>query len=96
MILDEQRDEVQRLLRCGELTCGQIARRVGVSRTTVWAIDCGRHEVRRIRRDDDFDEPPTPQPQEPPRRCRGCGGLVYPPCRLCRIRALPTIRLTSD
>jgi hypothetical protein len=96
MIRDEQRDEVQRLLQSGELTSGQIARRVGVSRTTVWAIDSGRHEVRRVCRDDDFNEPTTPQPQEPPSRCRGCGGLVYPPCRLCRTRALPTIRLASD
>ena len=34
MIRDDQRLEVERLLGDGELTCGQIASRVGVSRTT--------------------------------------------------------------
>jgi hypothetical protein len=91
MIRDEQRHEVERLLGSSDLTCSQIARQVGVSRTTVWAIGSGRHEVhRRGRREEvDWDQTLAPQPLEPPRRCRGCGGLVYPPCRLCHIRSLP-------
>jgi len=24
----------------------------------------------------------------PPARCTKCGGMVYPPCRLCRVRAI--------
>lgn len=38
---------------------------------------------------------PLPSPGEdgpeclgPPVRCAKCGGMVYPPCRLCRVRAI--------
>jgi hypothetical protein len=76
-------DEIRRLLDQGELSQRAIARRLGVSRKVVAAVAAGRRRS---------SEPVAPQPPKLvatevlPVRCRGCGGLVYPPCRLCRAR----------
>jgi hypothetical protein len=76
-------EEVHRLLALGNISQRQIARELGISRGTVGAIASGKRL--------DF---PANIPEAdfqcllPPMRCRGCGGLVHHPCRLCRIRAL--------
>jgi hypothetical protein len=58
---------------------------VGISRATVAGIASGKrpdYEARiRARMEDEL-------PLGPLARCAGCGGLVYMPCRLCRVRAL--------
>ena len=55
----------------------------GVSRGTVSAIAQGKRDDLRRRPIDDWDEPLGPLV-----RCSECGGRVYAPCRLCRIRRL--------
>jgi hypothetical protein len=78
-------EEVRRLLAEGKWSQRKIAKQLGISRGTIGAIAQGKRAVGR------------PQPQEgdeewhaegPPERCPCCGQLVYPPCRLCRIRAV--------
>lgn len=78
--------EVRRLLALATLSHRQIARQTGVSRATVGLVARGR-------RPDYPPRPPDPldnldQPLGPAVRCPGCGGLVYPPCRLCHVRRL--------
>lgn len=77
--------EVRRLLSQPELSQRTIARMTGVSRATIGAVASGRRPDYQPRpRSDEEDD----RPQGPPQRCRGCGGLVYMPCRLCRVRAI--------
>jgi hypothetical protein len=86
MLAPYQVEEIRQLLASGTLSERTIARRMGVSRGTVRSIAAGRRRdpVRSIQ---PWDEEPD-QPLEPPRRCPTCGGLVYMPCRLCRMRKL--------
>jgi hypothetical protein len=79
MITDEQHHWVEQLLDEGGLSQRQIAAATGVGRSTVQSIAVGRR--RRY-----FNPVDEPTPSEPPVRCPICGGLVYPPCRLCRLR----------
>jgi hypothetical protein len=78
--------EVKRLLAEGSYSQRKIARMTGVSRTTVRVIASGK----RRDRDTPAREPRMglDKPTGPPRRCPGCGGLVYMPCRLCHVREL--------
>ena len=76
-------EEIWRLLAAGRWSMRRIARELRVSRGTVNAIAHGRRRERRARPDDDD---PLVEPRGPLKRCPGCGGLVYAPCRLCRIR----------
>jgi hypothetical protein len=74
--------EIQRLLDLKTHSQRRIAAMLGVSRGSVAAIASGK------RRDvlaDAADEAPM-EPSGPPARCPGCGGLVYMPCVLCRLR----------
>lgn len=75
---------VERLLAEGRLSQRKIARLTGVSRATVGEIAAGRRRpVRQPARDlTDADE----LNRGVPARCPDCGGLVYLPCRLCRVR----------
>lgn len=74
-------DEIQRLLAAGELSQREIARKLGVSRGTVCAIANGHNVLeRRERANAMFGGELV--------RCPGCGGLVYMPCLLCRVRRL--------
>lgn len=85
MLSPELVAEIRRLLAARQLSQRKIARQLGVSRATIGAIANGRrpdYEPRQPR-----DEEPL-RPEGPPRRCRGCGGLVYLPCRLCRVRSI--------
>lgn len=82
MLSEAQVATIQRLLKYSALSQRDIAREVGVSRGTVVAISRGRRRPR-------ADGPPAaaePAPAGPAIRCGGCGALVYPPCRACRLR----------
>lgn len=75
--------EAERLLAEGRLSQRKIARAVGISRATVSAIASGRrpdYQARRLARASELE------PLGPLARCPGCGGMVYSPCRLCRVR----------
>lgn len=84
MIAPKAVTEVRRLLAEGALSQRQIARLTGISRGTVRAIASG------TRPDYDALRPPEDQSEEPAGpavRCPGCGGKVYLPCRLCKVRS---------
>ncbi|HZZ71847.1 MAG TPA: hypothetical protein VFE24_06310 [Pirellulales bacterium] len=75
--------EIRRLLAEGQLSHRRIGLKCGVSRMTVFNISSGRRRDRPDRPsawDDD-------RPLGPAERCPSCGGMVFTPCRLCRIRA---------
>ncbi len=77
--------EVERMLAEGRLSQRKIAKAIGVSRGVVSDIAHGKrpdYEERMRARGDEYE------PLGPIERCRGCGGRVYMPCRLCRVRAL--------
>ena len=85
MIAPKVVDEVRRLLAEGKLGQRKIAKRMRISRGTVGAIATGRRP--------DCESPGKTRPRDgspevagPPRRCPGCGGTVYMPCRVCRVR----------
>ena len=84
-------EEARRLLAGGELSQRKIAALLKISRGTIGAIALGRRP----------DYPPPDEADEdpgnlqPPVRCRGCGGLVYAPCRLCRVRAAKARQQTA-
>jgi len=86
MIAQSIIDEVRLLLAEGELSQRKIAARLGISRGTVYAIASGRRRDRR-RPADAGGGTGHCDSSGPPQRCPGCGGLVYMPCRLCRLRA---------
>jgi len=74
--------EVKRLLAEGRLSQGQIAKKLGISRTFVNFVNRGRLRTPlEARIKDAPDREPTP------RRCPDCGALVYMPCIACRTRA---------
>ena len=79
--------QIRRLLAEEKLSQRKIALLVGVARNTVDAIASGKHHNPDAVGPDDDGEP-----RELPQRCPQCGGLVYPPCRLCRMRRLSRFR----
>jgi len=84
MISPEIVQEIKRLLADGSYSGRQIARLVGVSRGTVAAIAQGkRPDYEALRAQREMGQ----QPLGPLERCPGCGGMVYMPCRLCRVRS---------
>jgi len=85
MLSADRIQEVRQLLAQPELSQRTIARMTGVSRATIGAVASGRRPdyQPRVRADEEDD-----RPQGPPERCRGCGGLVFMPCRLCKVRAI--------
>jgi hypothetical protein len=82
MLRPDEVEKVRQLL-AGQVSIRAIARKLRLSRDTVQAIAHGRRH-----------DPPRPLDEEelkclgPPVRCAKCGGMVYPPCSLCRIRAI--------
>ena len=89
MIAPAKVHEVEALLTAGLYSQRKIARLTGISRATISAIAAGNrpdYELRQQLRRLELEEPPL----GPPARCQGCGGLVYMPCRLCRVRKLKT------
>ncbi len=77
-------EEIRRLLDEAELSQRKIADKLGVSRGTVGAISNGQRGI--YGREPDPHEPDLCNLDLPPERCRGCGGMVYVPCLLCRAR----------
>jgi hypothetical protein len=78
--------EIKRLLNVPGYSQRKIALLTGVSRASIGAIAAGRrpdYPVRCHPLDDDDDFP-----QGPAERCPSCGGMVYMPCRLCRVRSI--------
>jgi hypothetical protein len=75
-------EEIRRLLAAGH-SHRDIARTVGVSRNTVNRI------AARKRPDmvDPVENALSSLPRRRPKRCATCGGMVYQPCKLCRMRA---------
>ena len=88
MFAGERVKEVERLLAVGKLSNRQIASITGVTRTIVGRIADGTHrpQSRRER------APSVDEPLGPAVRCSGCGGRVYLPCVLCRVRSLTAVR----
>jgi hypothetical protein len=83
-------EEVRRLLARGNVSQRKIARLLDVSRGSVNAIASGKRPDYPVKEPDEDDL----RCWLPPVRCSGCGGMVYAPCRLCRVRAgQPDIRL---
>lgn len=79
--------EVRRLLDRRELSHREISKRLGVSRGLINAMANGQ---RGNHGRDPGEATPTSSPRREltsPMRCPECGGLVYPPCRLCAARA---------
>lgn len=78
--------EAEQLLAEGKLSHRKIAATIGISRSTIGAIAAGRrpdYEARQRAREEE-----AARPLGPPARCAQCGGMVYMPCRLCRVRQL--------
>jgi transcriptional regulator with XRE-family HTH domain len=85
MIADSKIHEVVRLLVEGKLSFRQIAVLVGISRATISKIASGeRPDYEALRR----ERNELLEPQGPPVRCSTCGGKVFAPCRLCRVRSI--------
>ncbi len=77
-------DHIRELLTVEKLSSRQIVRRTGASRGAIMQIAAERnsdHPQPLLHADDDFETPLVP-----PKRCPECGGLIYPPCRLCQTR----------
>ncbi len=79
-------DNVRALLAQPGYSQRRIAALTGVSRASVGAIASGRRPDYPARRDpeDEFDALES----GPAVRCPTCGGRVFLPCRLCRVRAI--------
>jgi len=84
-ITAEIMNDVLRLLRQPEQSQRSVARATGVSRATVAKIASGRFRPFVPREGNDHD---SWRPTGPIGRCPTCGGRVYLPCRLCKVRTL--------
>jgi transcriptional regulator with XRE-family HTH domain len=85
MYSDALVQRVRRLLEQGNLSQRAVARKLGLSHGVINRIAKGFRPSRR-QTTTYFRLSPNHLLGEPV-RCRGCGGLVYQPCLLCRARA---------
>jgi hypothetical protein len=76
--------EIDRLLKSGQLSHRKIAARLGVSRGTVNAIASGRRGL--YGKNPSNERSRAPSGNSPPTRCRRCGYRIYEPCLICRTR----------
>jgi len=76
-------EEIDRLLKEGQLSQRRIAERLGVSRGTVSAIANGQ---RGLYGRSPEEEGAASGPASPAERCPKCGFLVHLPCLVCRTR----------
>lgn len=83
MLSAAQVEEVRRLLAEGGRSQREIAKLTGVSRGTIGAIASGKRRDRDPAQEENFSLRHGPLV-----RCPECGGKVYSPCVLCRIRKL--------
>lgn len=79
-------EEIGFHLEAGQLTHRAIAKKVGVSRSTVAALAWGRRGSHGRSPDPEPLEPPEFAAPAPPARCPECGYLVHLPCLICRTR----------
>jgi hypothetical protein len=77
--------EIDRLLRRGDMSQREIAAQVGVSRGTVSALASGRRGLHGKHADD--ASPASQRSSARPVRCPECGYRVYFPCLICSARA---------
>lgn len=77
--------EIERLLAEGRLSQRKISLLVGVSRGVISAIARGTRPDYEARRQNHSD---AIEPRGDIERCPTCGGRVYMPCRLCRVRRI--------
>jgi hypothetical protein len=75
MLSEDLVDEIQRMLAAGH-SRREVIRITGASRTTVDRIADGQRST----------EPSSLYRRITPKRCPDCGGMVYPPCKLCGTR----------
>ena len=80
-------EEIERLLALGH-SRRDVARLAGVSRTTVNRIAARKRPAVT----DPVETELSSLPRRKPKRCPTCGGMVYPPCKLCRTRFALTKR----
>jgi hypothetical protein len=85
--------EICRLLDLKTHSQRHIAKLLGVSRGTVGAIASGKRPVTPLPEPCDED---TDERSGPPARCPDCGGLVYMPCLLCRLREQRARRIVRN
>ena len=79
--------EIRRLLDEGRLSQRKIAAHLGVSRATVGLIATGQRPL--VGREQSSEPSSWDYYHDQlPSRCRQCGGMVFQPCVLCRVRAL--------
>ena len=77
-------NEIDRLLRVGNLSQRKIAARLGVSRGVVSAIASGQRGLH----GKETDRPHFPlHNARVPARCPNCGYRVYLPCLICKARS---------
>jgi hypothetical protein len=76
--------EIDRLVKQGQLSHRKIAMRLGVSRGTVNAIASGRRGLHG--KDASSDDCDTSAALLPATRCSRCGYRIYAPCLICRTR----------
>lgn len=87
MLRPSQVKKIRKLFADGR-SLREIARKMRLARNTVDDVAHGRR----------YGPSPLPdgdplQCLGPPVRCAKCGGMVYPPCRLCRVRAIKARKL---
>ena len=76
-------EEAERLLHEGRLSQRKIAKLIGISRSSVHNLARGKRPRLGPKPSDD-----VPYFSGPLERCPGCGGRVYMPCLLCRVRQI--------
>jgi hypothetical protein len=77
-------EQIDRLLKDGQVSQRKIAKQLGVSRGTVAAIASGRRGL--YGKEPDSLASASLTPHSPPVRCPECGCLIYMPCLVCRAR----------
>lgn len=92
MLAPELVDLIRQMLAEDEISQREMARRLGISRTTIYRIANNRHAPQNGKRPGASGEPRDPDERRTPRvigkgdRCPTCGARVRLPCRACRVR----------
>jgi len=92
MLAPELVEMIRQLLAEDVLSQREMARRLGVSRTTIYRVATNQHAPRGGKRRRTQGELFDPDDRHTPRvigkgdRCPTCGARVRLPCRACRVR----------
>ncbi|HEY2881081.1 MAG TPA: hypothetical protein VGJ15_01580 [Pirellulales bacterium] len=84
MLSPEKVELVRQLLARGNMSQREMARFLNINRGTIRSIASGKRFNYQERQSADEE---TTNYMVPAVRCPGCGGMVYTPCRVCRLRA---------